>query len=119
MKKTGFFERDDGYWQWDTPALTFLIGSTDETVPYVALWVTSVSVLSYRMVERIRFEGLSPATILDKLKKEAKILLVRIMVIGFKAFFEYTKERQEMMDELISWTSSGLEAPAFIEEVIH
>jgi hypothetical protein len=115
MKKgTGFIEREDGYWQWDTAALTFLIGNTNELEPHVALWVTSVSTLSYRMIERVKADGVAPAAILDNLKKEAKILVVRSRVIGGAAFFEYTKKRQEKMDEMMFWTSRRLVPPCFI-----
>lgn len=33
-----FLQRKDGFYQWDIDDLVFLIGDTNESVAYVALW---------------------------------------------------------------------------------
>jgi hypothetical protein len=118
-EKKEFYEREDGFWEWDTPGFTFLIGDTNEVARHVALWVTPVVKLSYKMVERIKFDPDNPTKILDGLKKEAKVLVVKSKVIGGAAFLEYLKDRQEAMDELMAWTSMGLTVPGYIERTIH
>lgn len=90
----------DGFWKWDIGGLSFLIGSTGESIQYLALWVTTISTLNYRMVERRVVEG-NYGLILDNLEKEAAELLVRSKIIGGKDFIEYINKRQEVMDSLM------------------
>jgi hypothetical protein len=118
MDKTGFYERKDHFWQWDTDAFTFLIGDTNEIVSHVALWITPIVRLSYRMVERRKISD-NPIEEFIALRKEAKILLIRSKVMGGAAFLEYMKEREEKLDFLMLWTSKGIKVPDFYEEVIN
>lgn len=115
-KEVGFRERDDGFWQWDTDSLTFLIGDTNENVKHIALWVSTVSCLYYRMVERREVSG-NPLEQLNELKDEAKVLMVRSRVMGGKKFIGYLKERQERFDTLMQWASHGSSVPEFLTEV--
>lgn len=90
----------DGFWKWDIGGLSFLIGSTRESVSHLALWVTTISTLNYRMVERKIVEG-NYGLVLKNLEKEAASLLVRSKIIGGKSFIEYIDKRQEVMDSLM------------------
>lgn len=90
----------DGFWKWNIGGLSFLIGSTRETKAYLALWVTTVSTLNYRMVERRIVEG-NYGLVLKNLEKEAATLLVKSKIIGGKEFIEYINKRQEVMDSLM------------------
>jgi hypothetical protein len=90
----------DGFWKWDIGGLSFLIGSTREEKTYLALWVTTISILNYRMVERRIVEG-NYGLVLKNLEKKAAILLVRSKVNGGKDFIEYINKRQEVMDSLM------------------
>jgi hypothetical protein len=118
VDKTGFYERKDHFWQWDTDAFTFLIGDTNEVVPHVALWITPITQLSYRMVERRKISDNSIEDLIS-LRKEARVLLVRSRVMGGAAFLEYMEERQEKLDFLMLWTSLGIKVPGFYEEIIN
>lgn len=91
---------EDGFWKWDIGGLSFLIGSTGESIQYLALWVTTISTLNYRMVERKIVEG-NYGLVLKNLEKEAASLLVRSKIIGGKSFIEYIDKRQEVMDSLM------------------
>jgi hypothetical protein len=63
-----------------------------------------------RMVDRIACGNKA----VDKLKREAKVLQVRNGVVSKYDFSRYLDERQEKMDDLMSWTSLGLEALGFV-----
>lgn len=95
-----FVMMKDGFWKWDIGGLSFLIGSTKEKNTYLALWVTTISILNYRMVERRIVEG-NYGLVLKNLEKKASILLVRSKVNGGKDFIEYINKRQEVMDSLM------------------
>jgi hypothetical protein len=95
-----FVMMKDGFWKWDIGGLSFLIGSTREKKAYLALWVTTISILNYRMMERIVVEG-NYGLVLKNLEKEAARLLVKSKVIGGKSFIEYIDKRQEVMDSLM------------------
>ncbi len=90
----------DGFWKWDIGGLSFLIGSTREKKTYLALWVTTISILNYRMVERRIVEG-NYGLVLKNLEKKASILLVKSKINGEKNFIEYIDKRQEVMDSLM------------------
>ena len=90
----------DGFWKWDIGGLSFLIGSTREKKTYLALWVTTISILNYRMVERRIVEG-NYGLVLKNLEKKASSLLVKSKINGGKNFIEYIDKRQEVMDSLM------------------
>lgn len=95
-----FLSRSDGFLQWDTGSLTFLIGSTDEDIPHMALWVTTISTLNYRMIERKRIFG-NLDNIIKELIREARKLHVKSRVIGGSDFIDYINKRQEVMDSIM------------------
>lgn len=98
----GFVELGNGFLMWNTPVFTFLIGDTNEMVRHVALWVSPVSTLFYRMVKRVLMDN---EMAFDGLKTDAEVLVVRSKTMGVAGFIKYINDCQKRMDEMMSLAS--------------
>lgn len=99
--KPSFLQRKDGFFQWDIYDLTFLIGTTNEPIEHVALWVSSVNELNYKMIDRKRLIGMTPGRLLRLLKGNAASFYIERKIKGLSKFFEKAVMLQEDFDEEI------------------
>ena len=97
-----FLQRKDGFFQWDIDDLTFLIGTTNEHIEHVALWVSPANELNYKMIDRKRFTGMNPSRILRLLKVSATSAVIERKVMGLFKFLEKAVMLQDDWDGEIS-----------------
>jgi len=103
-KTRSFKTCEDGWLKWETAGLIFLIGDTAEIDPHIGLWISSTDVLNYKMVDRGDGCIENIGETVDRLKKEAKVLLVRSRVMGMLSFLDFIKEKQVDLDIEMWWS---------------